>query len=138
MKVKFTLLLAFMLFSFISCQAKNIASSNEMWKIHFDTAKGAGLCYFAYKDPIITQSTNLTFQNRNDFSVHVILYNKTNQKGKAEYEDDIDAGGLITYENVKPGNEYSVGIRVADGKGVDDVCVIVYGKEKVLPYVLED
>ena len=125
-----------MLLSLTSCEAnKSAVSEDEIWKIQFDTAKGAGVCYYAYNEPIVTKEGHLTFQNRNDFAVHLLVYNNK-RKGKVVYEADIDAGGILSYNNMEPNDEYSVGVRVVDGKGRDTVTVMVYGNSKLLPYVL--
>lgn len=125
-----------MLLSLTGCVAnKNTEGNDEIWKIKFDTAKGAGVCYYAYNEPIITKDGHLTFQNRNNFAVHVLVYSNEH-KGKVEYEADIDAGGILSYNNIEPNDEYSVGVRVVDGKGRDTVTVMVYGNSDLLPYVL--
>ena len=137
MKLKNSLIIFIALLLITSCTHKDKINKEEVWNITFDTAKGAGVCYYAYKETIKTNTGHLTFQNRNDFAIHLTVYNKT-LKGKVECEDDIEAGGLMIYEDVDPECEYSVGIRVVDGKGIDNVTVMVYGDYDLIPYVLSD
>ena len=135
-KISFLFILT-SLFFLTSCVNSKKINTQERWNITFDTAKNAGICYYTTEDIIQTEKDHLTIQNRNPFSVHVTLFNKT-LKGKIENEADIDGGGILLYYNINPQTQYSIGVRVVDGKGVDTVNVVVYGDCEVEPYALKN
>lgn len=123
-------------FLITGCNKKDSKCQKEIWNIEFNTSNTPGICYYSYKDLISPKNGHLTFQNRNNFSVHLIIFNET-EKGKVEYEADLDGGGILSYYNINPENEYSVGVRVFDGSGKDNVNVMVYSNYEIVPYILE-
>ena len=136
MKSKFVFLSALILVFFTVGCSKNKSVENEIWELHFNTSDKPGICYYAYKDFIRTSNGHLTFQNRNNFTVHLLIFNK-NKKGKAEYEADLEGGGILSFYNVDTNTDYSIGVRVLDGCGKEDVYLNVYGDADVIPYVLQ-
>lgn len=134
-KLVFLFALFYVLF-LTGCDKNKKNTNKEVWNIQFNTSNNPGICYYAYKEMINTNNGQLTFQNRNDFSIHLIIFNET-ENGKVEYEADLDGGGILSCYEVSPDSDFSVGIRVLDGRGKDNVSVMVYANEDLIPYVLE-
>lgn len=101
------------------------SNDKESWNINFKTSYTDGICYYIDNNPIFTATGELAFQNLSSVPVHLFIYNDT-ANGKLEYEADLDLGGILSYPNLDKNSMYTIGIRVLDGKGSQDISINVY------------
>ena len=131
MKINFIIVtLMIMLFLLTGCSTEVI---KESWSLKFHTASENGICYCFCDEEISTSSGMLVFQNKSNLPVHLYIYNDS-KEGRLEYESDLDLGGMLSYSNICVDNNYKIGIRVFDGRGMQDVEVMVYSNFELVPY----